>query len=95
MLDGRADGTPPLASDEELQRWREVCERAFLALRERSERGEATFIDEYGATTEAEFFAVVTEHFFENPSAMRETEPELYEVFRAFYRQDPASCCSG
>jgi Mlc titration factor MtfA (ptsG expression regulator) len=94
MLDGRADGTPPFASQEELQRWQAVCERAFLALRARSERGEATFIDAYGATAEAEFFAVVTEHFFENPLELREVEPELYEVFSAFYRQDPAACCS-
>jgi MtfA peptidase len=67
----------------------------FLDLRERTERGEATFIDEYGATDEAEFFAVVTEHFFDQPRELREAEPELYEVFSAFYRQDPAAHVSG
>jgi len=91
MLDGSADGTPPLLSHDERARWREVCERAYLDLRARTERGEATFIDEYGATSEAEFFAVVTEHFFDQPQALRREEPALYEVLTAFYRQDPAA----
>jgi MtfA peptidase len=95
MLDGRADGTPELATREELQRWQAVCERVFLDLRERAERGEATFIDEYGATDEAEFFAVVTEHFFDQPLELRQAEPELYAVFSAFYRQDPAAHVRG
>jgi Mlc titration factor MtfA (ptsG expression regulator) len=90
MLDGQADGTPPLGTREELERWQAVCESVFLDLRERTERGEPTFIDEYGATSEAEFFAVATEHFFEQPRALQRERPELYEVMRAFYRQDPA-----
>jgi Mlc titration factor MtfA (ptsG expression regulator) len=91
LLDGHADGTPPLAALEERQRWHAVCERVFLELRARSERGEPTFLDEYGATNEAEFFAVATEHFFDQPRAFRDAERELYEVLRAFYRQDPAA----
>jgi Mlc titration factor MtfA (ptsG expression regulator) len=91
MLDGHIDGTPPLASREERNRWQAVCERVFLDLRARSERGEPTFIDEYGASDEAEFFAVVTEHFFDQPQGLREAEPELYEVFSKFYHQDPAA----
>ena len=63
----------------------------FLDLRERSKRGEPTFIDEYGASDEGEFFAVVTEHFFDQPQGLKEAEPELYDAFRTFYRQDPAA----
>jgi Mlc titration factor MtfA (ptsG expression regulator) len=95
MLDGAPDGTPPLASREERARWHEVCERAFLGLRERSARGEPTIIDRYGAVNEAEFFAVVTEHFFDRPRELRQTEPALYDVLRAFYRQDPAARAEG
>jgi Mlc titration factor MtfA (ptsG expression regulator) len=94
MLDGHSDGTPPLASREERKRWQTVCERVFLELRERTERGEPTFIDEYGARDEAEFFAVVTEHFFDQPEELHEVEPELYRVFSDFYRQDPALMCT-
>jgi MtfA peptidase len=89
MLDGDADGTPPLASREERQRWQDVCERAFLELRERTERGERSFIDDYGATNEAEFFAVVTEQFFDQPHELHDAEPALYALLREFYRQDP------
>ncbi|MET0343197.1 MAG: M90 family metallopeptidase [Polyangiales bacterium] len=91
MLDGSADGTPPLASRAELAHWRDVCERVYLDLRARTERGEATFIDAYGATNEAEFFAVVTEHFFDQPRSLRSEEPELYDALASFYRQDPAA----
>jgi hypothetical protein len=90
MLDGDADGTPPLATRAERTRWQEVCEAAFLDLRERAGRGQPTFIDEYGATNEAEFFAVVTEHFFDQPTALRREEPALYQVLQEFYRQNPA-----
>lgn len=89
MLDGGADGTPPLAGDEERARWRDVCERAFLELRSRIEHGRESVIDQYGATDEAEFFAVVTEHFFDRPRELQAAEPELYELLREFYRQDP------
>jgi hypothetical protein len=90
MLDGDAAGTRPLATHEEVARWQLVCERVFLELRARAERGQRTFIDEYGATNEAELFAVATEHFFEQPRALKRAEPELYDVLGAFYRQDPA-----
>jgi MtfA peptidase len=91
MLDGHADGTPPLHSRELRQHWHDVFEAAFLELRERADRGEPTFIDAYGATNEAEFFAVVTEHFFDQPEELREENAELYAALSAFYRQDPAA----
>ena len=91
MLDGDPDGTPPLASREERERWRDVCERVFLTLRARLERGEHTFIDEYGATNEAEFFAVVTEHFFDQARELQALEPALYAILCDFYQQDPAA----
>jgi len=91
MLDGQPDGTPPLSSRAERERWQEVCARVYLALGARSQRGERTFIDEYGATSEAEFFAVATEHFFDQPRALASAEPELYGVLQSFYRQDPAA----
>jgi Mlc titration factor MtfA (ptsG expression regulator) len=91
MLDGEPDGTPPLATRDERRRWHRVCERVFLELREHAQRGERTSIDAYGATNEAEFFAVATEHFFDRPRALQASEPELYAVLAAFYRQDPAT----
>jgi len=91
MLDGAADGTPPLGSRQAVARWVEVCGTAFNALRERVDKGQSTFIDAYGATNEAEFFAVATEFFFDRPVEMRQHEPDLYGVLRDFYGQDPAA----
>jgi Mlc titration factor MtfA (ptsG expression regulator) len=90
MLDGSADGTPPLADRDELARWAKICAQAFLALRAKTARGQASELDAYGATNEAEFFAVATEHFFDRPRALRAELPELYDVLARFYRQDPA-----
>ncbi len=90
MLDSSADGTPPLATAEEYQRWRDVCSREYLELCDRVEHDEPTFFDSYAATNETEFFAVVTEAFFTNPKGMKHHHPELYQVLQDFYRQDPA-----
>jgi len=49
-----------------------------------------TVLDYYGATNKAEFFAVATETFFEQPIQLRQQQPELYDALRVFYGQDPA-----
>lgn len=90
MLDGAADGTPILANREAMNRWIEVCQAEFVKLRERTDRGQSTYLDRYGATNEAEFFAVATEYFFDKPRDMLRHEEGLYEVLRDFYLQDPA-----
>jgi len=90
MLDGSADGTPPLTTPEEYQRWSEVCSQEYFELCDKVEDGQPTFFDSYAATNEAEFFAVVTENFFSNPENMKHYHPKLYQVLQSFYRQDPA-----
>lgn len=90
LLDGAADGTPPLDPDE-YDTWASTCTKVYLELVKRSKRGKKTFLDDYGATNEAEFFAVATEFFFEKPSQMKQKHPGLYEVLRSFYRQDTAA----
>lgn len=86
MLDGEIDGTPPLDSSAARRRWAEVCSHAFLELRERAEAGQRTFLDDYGATNEAEFFAVATEAYFLRPDRLRRHEPELHALLAGFYR---------
>lgn len=90
MLDGLADGTPPMRDRDQLTAWVETMTREFTALREASELGRATVLDDYGATNPAEFFAVATECFFEKSRELRERHPSLYAVLRDYYQQDPA-----
>lgn len=90
MLDGQIDGTPPLRGSRELQRWADVCSQVYLELRAQAERGQPTFMDAYAGISEAEFFAVATETFFEQPERMLAEQPQLYAVLHEFYRQDPA-----
>jgi Mlc titration factor MtfA (ptsG expression regulator) len=91
MLDGDADGTPPLATRADLAAWATACERAFLALKADAATGADTLLDTYGATNEAEFFAVASEHFFDRPRSLEQHLPDLYRVLASFYRQDPAA----
>ncbi|MCA9421547.1 MAG: zinc-dependent peptidase, partial [Nitrospira sp.] len=48
-------------------------------------------INPYGLTNEAEFFAVVSEYFFENPVRMKKKHPELYSMLKQIFHQDPQS----
>ena len=91
MLDGVVDGVPPLASRGEYEAWTALARAAFEDLHGRMARGERTLLSSYAGTSLPEFFAVATEIFFERPRAMRRERPELYEVLRGFYRQDPAA----
>jgi hypothetical protein len=90
MLDGTADGTPPLRNRGEYQDWVETCSRDYLRLKHDAEHGKKSFLNAYGATNEAEFFAVATEQFFDQPSLMTQHTPDLYRVLKEYYRQDPA-----
>ncbi len=89
MLDGAADGTPPIKDREEFREWVEVCSREYLRLKRDTGKGGKSFLDAYGATNEAEFFAVATEQFFNQPQLMVKHAPDLYHVLRDYYRQDP------
>jgi MtfA peptidase len=89
MLDGAANGTPPLRHRAEFRDWVETCSHEYLRLKHDAERGKKSFLNAYGATNEAEFFAVATEQFFDQPSSMIQQAPELYRVLKEYYCQDP------
>jgi hypothetical protein len=91
MLDGAADGTPPLRDRAEYREWVKICSDEYLRLKHDAQQGIKTFLNVYGATSEAEFFAVSTEQFFDQPDLMVRHAPELYRVLREYYRQDPVS----
>lgn len=90
MADHSVDGEPALATPELSAAWEEIFFDEFERLKRQTAHGRRTLFDEYGATNEAEFFAVTSETFFERPRDMAEKHPRLYELYRDYYRQDPA-----
>jgi Mlc titration factor MtfA (ptsG expression regulator) len=90
MMSGEADGVPPLPSRAAREHWVEVFDAEFERFSKSVEAGSETFLDPYAAEHEAEFFAVASEAFFESPNAMRHEYARLYEMFKGFYKQDPA-----
>ena len=88
--DGAMDGAPDLPSRSRYHSWARVFGREYKLLERGLEVGLDSDIDAYGARSPAEFFAVVTEMFFERPKALRKRHPALYAELVAFYRQDAA-----
>ncbi len=91
MRDGDANGCPPLPPSQDAGEWRAVLSSAFADFHARVERGEDTAIDPYAAEDPGEFFAVLSEVFFAGPRLLRDEYPDVYRLFAAFYRQDPAA----
>lgn len=87
MLDGDADGVPPLRGDE-LAHWVQTIDdewdREF-------DDDQDDALDPYAFSNHAEFFAVATETFFCLPSDLAAARPRLYAALRDLYGQDPAA----
>jgi Mlc titration factor MtfA (ptsG expression regulator) len=86
---GSNNGAPWLGSPERYRSWSETLSRDFELLRRDAWFGYRDVLDPYGATNPAEFFAVATESFFEQPHALASRHPALYAEFQAYYRVDP------
>jgi len=86
---GSNNGAPFLGSPERYRSWSETLSRDFDLLRRDAYWGQRDVLDPYGATNPAEFFAVATESFFEQPHELAARHPDLYAEFEAYYRVDP------
>ena len=96
--DGSADGAPILGRGVALTErrsmyvsWARIMQDEYDRLVDLVERGKKTFLDDYGATNPAEFFAVATETFFEQPRLLKKRHPELYGELKQYYCQDPVA----
>jgi Mlc titration factor MtfA (ptsG expression regulator) len=109
MLNGEADGVPPLPAGILRREWEDTLLTAYEDFRAQVEAAEARArkrcapiedvlaIDPYAAENPAEFFAVTSEAFFETPDVPYREYPALYALFSRFYRQDPlarAACAA-
>ena len=88
---GKGDATPILRNRSSFLAWASTLQKGYEKLCADVNVGRPTILSEYGATDPAEFFAVATEAFFENPLRLKQHHPELYSKLQEFYQQDPAS----
>ena len=94
--DGASDGAPVLdEAPTSYRTWGRVLGKGYRELQWDTDHQRRTVMDKYGATDPAEFFAVLTETFFEKPQQLRREHPELYEQMSRYYRQDPAAWREG
>lgn len=91
MLNGSANGLPPLHAGMPVNAWAQSMQQAFDDLNAQldSAADTQTAIDPYAAENPAEFFAVTSEYFFAAPDVLAEAYPAVYAQLRLFYRQDP------
>jgi Mlc titration factor MtfA (ptsG expression regulator) len=89
MRNGGADGFPSLHAGMSRERWTQIFTTAYEDLCRRVRHGHPTGLDDYACESPAEFFAVVSEVFFELPEALVEHYPQVYDQLVMFYRQDP------
>ncbi|MBU1235442.1 MAG: zinc-dependent peptidase [Gammaproteobacteria bacterium] len=89
MENGTADGLPRLPADMSRHDWLAAFEPAYENFCTRVDSDEDTRLDPYAAEHLAEFFAVMSEAFFETPDVLHDEYPAVYEQLRRFYRQDP------
>lgn len=85
MRNGKANGFPPLPDDIPQQEWTTIMSAAYEDLQRHPKPG----IDTYAASDPAEFFAVLSELFFETPEVIVDAWPRVYGLLAGFYRQSP------
>lgn len=88
-LDGEMGGSLTFNDPATTLRWQQVCTSEFEALVAAAQRGQSTLLDYYGATNQAEFFAVCTETFFEKPRQLKQRHSELFDLLVEYYHLDP------
>ena len=85
--DGVIDGVPSAFIPSNLiEQWKTVTQNEIEKIRQGLSR-----INSYGGTNEAEFFAVTSEYFFENPQLLLKENPKLYKLLSQIYKQNPAA----
>ena len=89
MADGTADGMPPLNADITRAQWQDTIGAAYRLFCTSVDAGEPTCVDPYGAQSLDEFFAVATEAFFVAPLGLKTEQPELYDLLKGYFKQDP------
>ena len=85
--DGEVDGLPEaLLNRKHNSKWIELINKNIEMISQQN-----SDINSYGASNKAEFFAVVSEYFFNQPELFKRKHEELYGLMCLIFNQDPAS----
>jgi len=87
-LDGAIDGLPPLPAARR-RAWAVAIADSRERFAEALDDGRATPFDDYADESPAEFFAVASECFFQDPHRLARFDPVLYDLLMEAWRQDP------
>jgi Mlc titration factor MtfA (ptsG expression regulator) len=83
-MDGAMDGVPEIILERKyVPQWKEMMDATIWQM-----KNYGSDIDGYGATNTAEFFAVISEYFFEQPGSLKANHPELYEMLARIYKTE-------
>ena len=81
-MDGTMDGVPEIILERKYtERWRNLMDSTIWQM-----KNFGSDIDMYGATNRIEFFAVISEYYFEQPDLLKANHPELYEMLVRIYK---------
>jgi len=89
MLTGDANGFPPIHDEMDRDEWTQAFTMAFDDFQAQTRDGIQSDINSYGASSPAEFIAVLSEVFFEQPKIIQSRYPQVFSLLREFYRQNP------
>jgi len=89
LLNGAANGMPPLHPGMDRKVWTTAFSEAYEELCRQYRQGLHTAIDPYATEGPGEFFAVASEVFFTRPDTLREHFPTVYAQLCLYYRQYP------
>ena len=89
MQNGSANGFPPLHAGMDSVAWEKAFSAGFEDIQQECDRNKNFGINCYAATSPAEFFAVLSEVFFERPHFLQQHYAAIYDQLRQYYRQDP------
>ncbi|MDX1810854.1 MAG: zinc-dependent peptidase, partial [Gammaproteobacteria bacterium] len=88
---GSSNGAPYLNRNQSYEVWSQVLSAAYERLQHKLQNRQGSFINYYGASSPAEFFAVISEIFFEQPELLKKHEPALYLQLGEYYDVDPVN----
>ena len=82
-MDGETDGIPEyLLGKEYIEPWLELMYKEMERI-----NNDTSDIRNYGGTSQAEFFAVASEYFFERPKLFKQKHPELYNMLSLCFQK--------